>query len=140
MTREELQAFFPFDAPLPHFGASSYAVPTLAWLQGDLWKFFKARLWSENLDTWKVRWECRDFARAYACSALECWADTPGANPDDGLAVGEVWFIPDPTQPSSGHAICPVITENGLQFIEPQTGQLYPMTAAQLSTRYFLRF
>jgi hypothetical protein len=140
MTRDEIQAFFAFDAPLPHFGANSYAVPSLAWLTGPFWSFFRARLWNENLDKWQVRFECRDFARAYAAAALECWALTQGGTADDGLAVGEIWFIPNAAKPNEGHAICPVFTEHGLQFIEPQTGQLYPMTAAQISSRYFLRF
>lgn len=141
MTRAELHAFFPGSADI-HFGGIDYAVPTLAWLQGPLWDFFKARYWSTNSDKWKLRWECRDFARAYACAAQECWGNTMGdsAPGSDALAVGEIWFTPDVSLPLNGHAVCPVITENGLQFIEPQTGQLYPMTPEQSASKYFLRF
>lgn len=139
MTRAEIAAFFQWGAQ-PYFGASTYAVPTLAWLQGPCWQGFRARLWGENLDRWQVRWQCRDFARAYATFALECWATTQTVSGDDGLAVGEMWFTPDAAQPLDGHAICPVITDQGLQYIEPQTGALWPITPAQFSSRYFLRF
>ncbi len=137
MTQSEISAFFPGRSP--YFGALNYAVPTRAWLQGPFWDFFKARFWSEDLDKWKFRWECRDFARAYACAAQECWASTAGGPDSDALAVGEIWFIPDASK-ADGHAICPVFTEHGLEFIEPQTGQLCPITPEQLSSSYFRRF
>ncbi|MDE2104596.1 MAG: hypothetical protein KGL39_45595 [Patescibacteria group bacterium] len=143
MTRAEIAAFFPQKEGVQlNFGASSYAVPTLAWLQGDFWNYFYRQLWDESLQKWTVRWECRDFARAYACMAQLCWAKTQGAAAtDDGLAVGEFWFIPDATKPTEGHAICAVFTENGLQFIDPQVGtSLWQMSHEQFSSSYFLRF
>lgn len=139
MTRGEIQAFFP-GQPV-HFGGLDFEVPTLAWLTGPFWSAFKARLWNENLDKWRVRWECRDFARAYACMAHECWALTTGVDsPSDALAVGEIWFLPDPNTPAQGHAICPAITDKGLIFIEPQTGLTYPVGSAQRASAFFLRF
>jgi hypothetical protein len=143
MTRAELVAFLPWNGALPHLGAGSYAVPTLAWLQGPCYAAFRSRYWTENLDKWTFRWECRDFAAAFRLFAIECWATSTGVTTpanDDGLSVGEMWFLPDPTNPNSGHAICPVICDRGLQFIEPQTGQLFPCSDAQLASRFFLRF
>lgn len=140
MTRDEIQAFFPLPGPPINFGAMDFEVAALGWFQSKAWPAFRVRLWNENLDKWIVRWECRDFARAFACFCLECWATTNGVNStSDGLAIGEIWFIPDATV-NAGHAICPVFTETGLQFIEPQTGLVYPMTAQQMASRYFLRF
>lgn len=142
MTRAELTAFFPGFGTPTHFGASNYAVPTLAWLQGPFWEFFKKRYWSTNSDKWKFRWQCRDFARAYACAAQECWGESnpAGAENSDALAVGEIWFLPDPFNPANGHAVCPAITDMGRVFIEPQTGVLSPLTEQQIATRYFLRW
>lgn len=144
MTRQEIAAFFPAAGVLgnPHFGGMNYAVPTLAWLQGPFWDFFKGRYWATNSDRWKFRWECRDFARAYACAAQECWANT---NPQlesgsDALSVGEIWFTPDALKPLDGHAICPAITDQGLVFIEPQNNTLWLATSEQVASRYFLRF
>ncbi len=138
MTQSEITAFFPGRSP--YFGALNYAVPTRAWLHGPFWDFFKARYWAEDLDKWKFRWECRDFARAYACAAMECWAATAAASESDALAVGEIWFVPDPGKPTDSHAVCAVFTENGLEFIEPQTNALCPMSPEQLSSRFFVRF
>lgn len=141
MTQGEIQAFFPGPQAI-NFGGALYAVPALDWLLGPFWEFFRARYWATNSDKWKFRWECRDFARAYACAAQECWgASNPaGAEDSDALAVGEIWFIPDAGHPEIGHAVCAAITEAGLVFIEPQTGRPYPMTPGQLASRYFLRF
>lgn len=138
MTRSEIIPFFQ-PGLLPHFGGMNYSVPTLGWLQGAFWDFFKARYWSEDLDKWKFRWQCRDFARAYACAAQECWASTVADSDADACAVGEIWYSPDPKS-ASGHAICPVFTERGLQFIEPQTGHICELSPEQFSSRYYLRY
>ena len=134
-------------------GGSNYAAPTLAWLQGTFYDFFRARLWSDSLQAWVVKWECRDFARAYACYAQECNALTP-ATPGgaDILTVGEVWFIPDAdrygvnagqlagTPSGGGHAINLALVETGWVFIDPQVNLLWQMTEAELKSIYFLRF
>jgi hypothetical protein len=148
MTRAELAAFFPANGTPLHTGAQSYAVPTLAWLRGPCFDAFRARYWQADLAKWQFRWECRDFAAAFRLFAVECWARTPALNSQlsaissesDGIAVGELWFLPDPLNAAQGHAICPVICDQGLQFIEPQTGLLAPCSPAQLASRYFLRF
>jgi hypothetical protein len=140
VTRTELCAFLPFNGAMPSMGAASYAVPTLAWLQGPCYAAFRSRYWAENLDKWTFRWACRDFAAAFRLFSVECWATTVAKSEDDGISVGEMWFLPDPAHPLVGHAICPVICDRGLQFIEPQTGQLYPCSDAQFSSRFFLRF
>ena len=140
MTRDEILAFFPYSGSCTHFGAGNYAVPTLEWLQGPLWTFYRDRLWSENLDKWSVKFECRDFTLSYMAAARECWALTPGNEDMDAPAVGDIWFIPDATKPFEGHSIAPVFTENGLQFIDPQNNQLWPMSPEQFSSRYFVRF
>ncbi len=138
MSREEILAFFPgLPTCATHLGAASYHVPTLKWLQGPFYDFFTGRYWDEGLGKWTRRYECRDFARAYAAAAIECWALTNELSDDDALAVGEIWYPPTPT---TGHAICPVFTENGLQFIDPQNNQLCTLTSEQLAQRYFLRF
>lgn len=144
MTRAEIQAFFP-GLPI-NFGGLNFAVPTVAWLQGPCYEYFRARYWSLDLDKWQFRWECRDFARAFAVCAHECHALTPGAPAEaDALAVGEFWFTPDtsvlanPAAPQ-GHAINACLTDQGLIYIEPQTGKLWPLTQNEFLRRYFVRF
>lgn len=139
MTRAEIQAFFP--RSLVQFGGANYAVPTVAWLTGPFWQYFKAKLWSDDVDTWSVKWECRDFARAYACFAQLANARSSGTpDGDDALAVGEFWFHPDTNPPGEDHAICACITDQGLTFIEPQTGAVRPMSATEIASCTFARF
>lgn len=141
VTRDEINAFFPFNGRcVPQLGAMAFHVPTLRFIQGEGYAFFLRRYWAEGLGRWTVRWQCRDFASAFRLAMVECWALTNTVSPDDGLAIGEIWFNPDPAKPLEGHAICPVFTENGLQFLEPQTGQLCPLAPAQFESRYSLRF
>jgi hypothetical protein len=135
VTRAEIQAFFP-STPIK-FGAASYHVPTLAWLQGALYDTLRNRLGSDGLSAWTVRWECRDFARYYAALAMECWAITKDASQDDALAIGEFWYQPTL---GTGHAINACLTDQGLIFIDPQNNQACQLTAEQLSSCYFLRF
>ena len=141
MTQTEILAFFPPNGEQFKFGAGEYAVPTLNWLTTTYWDFFKGRLWNDNLGTWATRWECRDFASLYRILAVECWALTRDQSvTSDGLAVGEMWFIPNPAVPGAGHAQNPVITDQGLVIIEPQTGLPCPATLVRLQSRYMLRF
>ncbi len=138
MTQSEIQAFFPYHRI--HFGAMDYTVPDLDWLRGPCYDAFKTRYWSSNLDKWTVRWQCRDFTRAFAVFAGECWAASTKVDlPTEAVSVGEIWFRPDPAKPA-GHAVNPVICDKGLVFLEPQNNSLWPMQPAQLSSQYFLRF
>lgn len=138
MTRSEIAAFFPLGTRI-NYGGTAYAVPTLAWLTGPFWGFFKSRLWSDALDAWEVRWECRDFARAYACYAQECNALSPGQPPaEDALAVGEFWY--HPTGSAQDHAINACITDRGLVFVDPQNGLTVNPTTNELNSCAFCRF
>jgi hypothetical protein len=138
MTRAEIAAFFP--GKQIHFGCVNYEVPTLDWVQNVAWPAFRDWLFANGLDKWAERFECRDFARMFAAFCVMCWARTKTvASTSDGVSIGEIWFVPDPTDLTSGHAICPLLCDQGLVFIEPQTGAVYPMTQAQINSCYFLR-
>ena len=140
MTQADLRALFIQGTPI-FVGGSNYAKPTTAWLTGPFWQWFKAMLWDEDLDKWTPPWECRDFARAYACLAQVCNARTAALPAGmDALAVGEFWFHPDGNPPLEDHAICACVTEEGLIFIEPQTGLVRPVSPNELLTCKFARF
>lgn len=147
MTRSEIIAFFPAGLPIK-FGGNDYAVPTLAWLQGPFYSAFKGELWSQDLDRWAVKWECRDFARGMAYEAQKAHALTP-VSPDGEpcIAVGELWFTPDAGHyglntelPRSGHAICACFADQGLIYIDPQNGLKWELTASELISVSLLRF
>lgn len=144
MTRSEIQSFFPDRAV--NFGGMNFAVPTLSWLQGPCFDFFRQRYWSINLDKWKMRWQCRDFARAFSVCAHECHALSPDAPADsDALAIGEIWFIPDSSRIANplspiGHAICACLTDKGLVCLDPQTNLLWPLSPTESQSLFFARF
>jgi hypothetical protein len=143
MTRAEISAFFAPHAAqyLAKFGGMVYASPSRAWIEGPFYDYFKKQLWSVGEDKWAVKWECRDFSRAYACFAQLCNALTPGSPAGiDALAVGEVWFHPDKNQPGEDHAINAIIGDGALFFIDPQNGGEWAMSAAELDSITFLRF
>jgi hypothetical protein len=144
VTRAEIQSFFP---GLPvNFGGMNFAVPTLAWLQGPCFEYFKARYWNLNLDKWQFKWECRDFARAFAVCAHECHALSPDAPAEsDALAVGESWFIPEASRIANplfpaGHAINACFTDQGLVYLDPQTGLLWLLNSTEFQSQFFVRF
>lgn len=142
MTRSEIQLalYHAGLRALPNFGTDNYALPETAWLTGPFWDFYKAQLWNADVDNWQVKWECRDFARAYACLAQLCNARTAVSHTGmSALAVGEFWYNPG-GNPAEGHAINACFTEHGLTFIEPQTGAPVTLCQAEISSCYFCRF
>lgn len=133
MTAAELRAFLPG----AFLGADSYAIPTIQWITGPFWEFYHARLWAGGLDQWQQRWQCNEFARSYASAAQECHARTAHALADESVAVGEMWYRRDA---GGAHAICPIISDQGLVFVDPQNGLLCTLSPAELSSRFFCRF
>jgi hypothetical protein len=120
--------------------ATRYAQPTLPWLTGPFRDYFRQQLFDLRLDRWRVRWECRDFARAFAHYAQLAHALTPGGDAaSDCLAVGELWYHPR-NDAAVGHAINAAVVADALIFLEPQTGQCVNLTSAELSSAYFLRW
>jgi hypothetical protein len=146
-----LAAITPFK---PQIGGTIYALPTLDWLQNTFYPYFKQQLFDYEVNEWKVKWECRDFASAYRVFAQICNTETPNTPGNaDILAVGEVWFIPDANKygtapgqlsgtPGDGHAINIAFTDKGIVFLDPQFGQgLWQITPTELSSIYeTLRF
>lgn len=125
----------------PNLGATNYAKPTLAYLQGPLFDAFRARYWAENLDTWKVKWACRDFARAFACIASEANADTTGSPSGmDAIAVFAIWFRPDLARAMGvdAHAIYLAFTDVGPTFVDPQNNTIWNASDSERGSVFFL--
>ena len=141
MTAANIRALLAALHCFVYVGGNNYAKPTQAWLEGEFYSSFKELLWAENVSRWSPRWECRDFARMFACFAQVANAmDKMGPTGEDALAVGEFWFLKDPKNPKSGHAVNICITDNGIIYIDPQTGLLWHMTHEQFESCYFCRF
>jgi hypothetical protein len=121
MDRSTILAQFPPGAPV-YLAGSQYAPVDSQWLITTYADWFKQWLFDYGVDLYAVKWECRDFADAWALGLQICNADTkmsPGGI--DRLAGGRFWFIPDGTPPGGpGHAIGCAMTELGLTFVDPQ--------------------
>lgn len=116
----------------------SYATPTLHWLQGLFWEWFRAARWSHNLDRWTRKNDCDNFARAYAQAAQDCHAGSHGSDAE-ALAVGEYFYQ---KAGAGGHAIVAAFVGDPaeLVFIEPQSNQLLDLTPAERASAFFVRF
>lgn len=142
MTRLELSDYLPpYLADVAKFGGMVYASPTRAWVEGPFYDYLKKLLWNFGEDTWAVKWQCRDFARAYATFAQLANAQTPDSPKGiDALSIGEIWFHPDHNAPGDDHAINIIVADRACFFIDPQTGLEWAMSTAEIASVSFLRF
>jgi hypothetical protein len=117
------------------FSDDSFAIPTKRWLLEDFWVWFYERRLELGLMKWTRNNDCDNFARAYAQYAADCHALT--SNQTEGLAVGEFYYRP---ASGGGHAIVIALTDEGVIFIEPQTGKQLQLTQEEISSCFFVRF
>lgn len=99
--------------------------------------WFRTKLFDLGVTRWDQKQDCDDFANLYADFLslrfyLAQWE--PGTLPDaEGVAVARYWY-----RPNAGpavHAINAVATDQGLVFIEPQTGQRLLLSLQDQATR-----
>ena len=124
------------------FGSPSYAVVQSSALPGFEDRMLSAMSSLGLAGKWRARENCTFFADAYVLAArsqYELSAQYSFTLPTS-LAVAEVWYHPDGSKPDVGHAIVAAITENGLQFIEPQNGAVIKLTDTERSSVYFCRW
>lgn len=99
--------------------------------------WFRTKLYDFGVVRWDQRQDCDDFANLYADFLqlrlyLGQWERDPLPNAE-GVAVARYWYRPN--LGNQLHAINAVLTEKGLTFIEPQTGQLLTPTTQEQATR-----
>lgn len=117
-------------------GDGSYAMPTSSWLFGKFKSWYFTMLGALKSSGYSAQWDCDDFASIFRVMAQICHAQTR-TRPEEGIAVGELFYMMDS---GGGHAICCAFTENGLIFIEPQTGEQLKLSATELQSVSFVRF
>ncbi len=136
MTADEIRAAFPAWSRVMCYDAT-YGKPTVEWLLRKFYPWWKARRWEGNLDKWTRKNDCDNFGRAFAVAAQDAHADTNQA--DEGLAVGEFCYIGS-SHVQGPHHIVAAFTDEGLIFIEPQTGQRLALTPAEIQTCFHAAF
>jgi hypothetical protein len=105
------------------YGDTHYAIVRHSALT-DIDGEFRRVLSRQGLVKWDGRFDCNRFASlwialAHTRYAVAAWHST---SPAQALALAEVWH----TTPDGAHAIVAALTDKGLVFLEPQTGQIVP--------------
>jgi hypothetical protein len=111
----------PGQAPAVFVGDGPYAVIKAEALAG-YYENFRAQLFSEGVVKWDERFDCNHFASYYIAKAQTQYylANFHSSTPAQTLALAEIWYRPGGGR--QGHAIVAALTDQGLLFIEPQTG------------------
>lgn len=114
-----------------------YAQVRSAWLPG-YYQEFREDLFRRDVVKWEGRFDCNKFATAYASGAqMRFYRDQFHSwNPAQALAIGEVWYL----SPRGPHAINVALTDRGMLFIEPQTGQEITLSSVEKQSIYYARF
>jgi hypothetical protein len=100
---------------------------------------FRAQLFKEGVVKWDERFDCNHFASYYVAKAQTQFylANFHASTPAQTLALAEVWYRPGG---GKGHAIVAAQTDRGLLFIEPQTGQVVTLSAAERSSVFMVKW
>lgn len=122
------------------FGKSEYAEVNRDWV---LWAYqdFKAEISAGQygVASWSDRSQCTFFATSFEVYAQKRYFAQAfhSAIPASGVAVGSNWYHP---APGEGHALDIIITQNGTEYFEPQTGRFIILSASQVQSTYFKKF
>lgn len=131
---------------VPTTGKASYAVVNRDWV---LWAYDDYRKWlgsgAYGVTKWDDRSQCTLFATAFEVYCQLAFF-RQGFHSDiqaKGIAVGTVWyftFTPMQQGMLEGHAVNQIITQNGMEYFEPQTGKFIQLTDGQRLSTYFSKF
>jgi len=118
-------------------GDRSYAVVDSAWLK-SYYTTFRAELFRLGVTKWDGRFDCNHFASFYTSLAqTKFYADNfQSWTSAQSLAVGTFWYV----SARGPHAIVVAITERGVVFIEPQTGQEITLTPGERQSAFLIVF
>ncbi len=133
LSNREMRGILPM-AFLPDNG---YSIVHTEWLR-SYYRAFRRDLFSKDIVGWEGRFDCNKFAAAYASGAQMRFfrEQFHSRNQAQAAAVGEAWY----RGPVGPHAVNIAITENGLVFIDPQTGKFLTLSPEELASIYYVRF
>lgn len=121
-------------------GSSAYAEVNRDWL---VWAYddFKAELakGAYGVISWTDRSKCTFFTTKFEGYAqgrffAQAFHSQIAAN---SIAVGAFWY---PVTVGEGHALCVVVTQNGREFFDPQSGRFVELTQAQYGNAFLRKF
>lgn len=105
-------------------GDTAYAEVNSVWLRG-YYDQFRAEIFRQGVTKWDDRFDCNHFASYYVALAQTKFylSNFHSSTKARSLAVGSYWY----NSPRGPHAVVFALTEQGIVFIEPQTGKEVPM-------------
>jgi hypothetical protein len=101
---------------------------------------FRAELFKAGITKWDARFDCNHFAAYYIAKAQMQYylSNFHSSTAAQTLALAEFWYRPGGG--AQGHAIVAAITDQGLLFIEPQTGQRLVLTQAEHESKMLVKW
>lgn len=108
----------------------------------EFYSWFRERLFDLGITRWSPRYDCDDFANLYV-DLLQLRFSLSGYNSRNvpaaqALAAARYHYRPKCGQ--VGHAIVAMATQNGLRFLEPQTGAFVNVAPDEILTRFRVIF
>lgn len=130
---------YPFVAKLypSHviFEDETYNLPTFDFVFNKFYPFFQKELNRLKIVNWTSKFDCEDFAKMFKVLMQACHQNSSGNA--EGLAVAEIHYRRDK---GDNHAINAVITDKGLIFVEPQTGESLILSKNEEKSIYYVNF
>lgn len=122
-------------APLAHVGDEAYAEVNSQGLD-RVYTEFNAELFRLGVTKWNERFDCNRFAELYAGVAQTVFyrESMHQRTSAKALALGPFWYRP--ANGADAHAIVQILTEQGVIYIEPQTGARVQLTPAERASAF----
>ena len=117
-----------------YYGDTAYAVVRADAIPG-LYEHFRSVLSSEGFVKWDSKVDCNHFASLFvALSQLKfARAAFHSETKAQTLAMAEYWYLlPD----GSGHAVVKIDTDQGIKYLEPQTGKFVNVSGYKLLEKW----
>lgn len=114
---------------LCYVGDASYAVVRKEWLS-EFYAKYRDRLFKQGITRWDSSFDCNHFSYNFVAQAQTDYFATSfhDRNRANTLAVGLIWYI---TRKGQSHSVVMAVTESGLIYMDPQTGQFLELTPAE---------
>lgn len=117
------------------FSDSEYNLPTNSYVFNKFYPFFQKELFRLKIDGWSQKFDCEDYAKMFKTLMQACHQNSDGDA--EGIAVAEIHYKRDS---GDNHAINAIITDKGLIFLEPQTGESLVLSENEEKSIYFVNF
>ncbi len=123
------------------YTALVYEVVDQDWLLKTYHDIFWKRLFADNITKWDERANCAIFTEEYVGGLQKAYYRDHFQSSTSAvrLAVGEFWYLPNPSDFTVAHSVVIVVTNRGVIYLEPQSKDralILNLTPEQIATRF----